>query len=53
MDGDVTEPHNQWAPELIPRRTFSTVFHELATILVIAGVIGVLALKLRQPQIIG
>lgn len=27
--------------------TFSTVFHELAAILVIAGVIGVLALKLR------
>ncbi|CAK6698180.1 hypothetical protein IFHNHDMJ_02378 [Synechococcus sp. CBW1107] len=52
MDGDVTEPHNQWAPELIPRRTFSTVFHELAAILVLAGVIGVLALKLRQPLII-
>ena len=32
--------------------TFSTVFHELAAILVIAGVIGVLALKLRQPLII-
>jgi Kef-type K+ transport system membrane component KefB len=33
--------------------TFSTVFHELAAILMIAGVIGVLALKLRQPLIIG
>jgi len=32
--------------------TFSTVFHELAAILVIAGMIGVLALKLRQPLII-
>ena len=32
--------------------TFSTVFHELAAILVIAGVIGVVALKLRQPLII-
>jgi Kef-type K+ transport system membrane component KefB len=32
--------------------TFSTVFHELAAILGIAGVIGVLALKLRQPLII-
>ncbi|MFM1900136.1 MAG: hypothetical protein RLZZ216_712 [Cyanobacteriota bacterium] len=32
--------------------TFSTVFHELAVILVIAGVIGALALKLRQPLII-
>jgi Kef-type K+ transport system membrane component KefB len=32
--------------------TFSTVFHELAAILVIAGVIGILALKLRQPLII-
>ncbi|MFM9087416.1 MAG: cation:proton antiporter, partial [Cyanobium sp.] len=32
--------------------TFSTVFQELAAILVIAGVIGVLALKLRQPLII-
>ncbi|MFO7630567.1 MAG: cation:proton antiporter family protein [Prochlorococcaceae cyanobacterium] len=32
--------------------TFSTVFHELAAVLVIAGVIGVLALKLRQPLII-
>lgn len=34
------------------RMTFSTVFYELAAILVIAGVIGVLALKLRQPLII-
>lgn len=33
--------------------TFSTVFHELAAILMLAGVIGVLALKLRQPLIIG
>jgi len=32
--------------------TFSSVFHELAAILVIAGMIGVLALKLRQPLII-
>ncbi|WP_094561674.1 cation:proton antiporter [Synechococcus sp. 8F6] len=32
--------------------TFSTAFHELAAILGIAGVIGVLALKLRQPLII-
>lgn len=32
--------------------TFSTVFQELAAILVIAGVTGVLALKLRQPLII-
>ena len=33
--------------------TFSTVFHELAAILMLAGVIGVVALKLRQPLIIG
>jgi Kef-type K+ transport system membrane component KefB len=32
--------------------TFSTVFHELAAIVVIAGLMGVLALKLRQPLII-
>jgi Kef-type K+ transport system membrane component KefB len=32
--------------------TFTTVFHEMAAILGIAGVIGVLALKLRQPLII-
>jgi len=32
--------------------TFSTVFHELAAILGIAGVIGVLSLKLHQPLII-
>jgi Kef-type K+ transport system membrane component KefB len=31
---------------------FSSVFHELAAILLLAGVIGVLALKLRQPLII-
>ena len=39
-------------PAWAARMTFSTVFHELAAILVIAGVIGVLALKLRQPLII-
>ncbi|MFM7753530.1 MAG: cation:proton antiporter [Cyanobium sp.] len=33
--------------------TFSSVFHELAAILMLAGVIGVVALKLRQPLIIG
>ena len=33
--------------------TFATVFHELAAILMLAGVIGVVALKLRQPLIIG
>jgi Kef-type K+ transport system membrane component KefB len=33
--------------------TFDSVFHELAAILMLAGVIGVLALKLRQPLIIG
>ena len=33
--------------------TFSTVFHELAAILMLAGVIGAVALKLRQPLIIG
>jgi Kef-type K+ transport system membrane component KefB len=33
--------------------SFSTIFHELAAILVIAGLIGMLALKLRQPLIIG
>jgi Kef-type K+ transport system membrane component KefB len=33
--------------------TFTTVFHELAAILMLAGVIGVVALKLRQPLIIG
>ena len=33
--------------------TFSTIFHELAAILMLAGVIGVVALKLRQPLIIG
>jgi Kef-type K+ transport system membrane component KefB len=33
--------------------TFSSTFQELAAILMIAGVIGVLALKLRQPLIIG
>lgn len=33
--------------------TFSSVFHELAAILMLAGVIGVAALKLRQPLIIG
>ncbi|MCP9820316.1 cation:proton antiporter [Synechococcus sp. Cruz-9H2] len=33
--------------------TFSTVFHELAAILMIAGVIGIVALKLRQPLLIG
>jgi Kef-type K+ transport system membrane component KefB len=32
---------------------FSSVFHELAAILMLAGVIGVAALKLRQPLIIG
>ncbi len=32
---------------------FSSVFHELAAILMLAGVIGVVALKLRQPLIIG
>ncbi len=32
---------------------FSTVFHELAAILMIAGVIGIVALKLRQPLLIG
>jgi Kef-type K+ transport system membrane component KefB len=32
---------------------FSTVFHELAAILMIAGIIGIAALKLRQPLIIG
>lgn len=32
--------------------TFSTVFHELAAILMIAGVIGIVALKLRQPLLI-
>jgi Kef-type K+ transport system membrane component KefB len=32
---------------------FSTVFHELAAILMIAGVIGIAAQKLRQPLIIG
>ena len=31
---------------------FSTVFHELAAILMIAGVIGIAAQKLRQPLII-
>lgn len=34
------------------RLSFSTVFHELVAILVIAGLMGVLALKLRQPLII-
>ncbi len=33
--------------------TFNSVFHELAAILMLAGVIGVVALKLRQPLIIG
>jgi Kef-type K+ transport system membrane component KefB len=33
--------------------TFSSVFLELAAILMLAGVIGVVALKLRQPLIIG
>lgn len=33
--------------------TFSTVFHELAAILMIAGVIGIVALKPRQPLLIG
>jgi Kef-type K+ transport system membrane component KefB len=33
--------------------TFSSVFHELAAILMLAGLIGVAALKLRQPLIIG
>jgi Kef-type K+ transport system membrane component KefB len=33
--------------------TFSIVFHELASILMLAGVISVLALKLRQPLVIG
>jgi hypothetical protein len=32
--------------------TFNTVFQELAAILVMAGLIGVVALKLRQPLII-
>lgn len=36
-----------------PVMTFSTVFHELAAILMIAGIIGIAALKLRQPLIIG
>ncbi len=33
--------------------TFSSVFHELAAILMLTAVIGVVALKLRQPLIIG
>ena len=33
--------------------TFGSTFQELAAILMIAGVIGVLALRLRQPLIIG
>jgi Kef-type K+ transport system membrane component KefB len=33
--------------------TFSNTFHELAAILMLAGVIGLVALKLRQPLIIG
>ncbi|WP_254965035.1 MULTISPECIES: cation:proton antiporter [unclassified Cyanobium] len=33
--------------------TFNTTFHELAAILMIAAVIGIAALKLRQPLIIG
>lgn len=41
-------------PELrSPTMTFSTVFHELAAILMIAGVIGIVALKPRQPLLIG
>ncbi|MFO8237109.1 MAG: cation:proton antiporter [Prochlorococcaceae cyanobacterium] len=31
---------------------FSTIFHELAAILMLAGIIGVVGLKLRQPLII-
>ncbi|MGL6133932.1 MAG: cation:proton antiporter, partial [Prochlorococcaceae cyanobacterium] len=32
---------------------FTNIFHELAAILMLAGVIGVVGLKLRQPLIIG